>query len=178
MEKIKSTELSVLGGICQETDLLFLLETWPTLRDMPFAIWEYTDEILFEMNTLPQRDLDWLERGKLFGDGGDLTVRRDGEDFRWWFVGPKDVHPAEQFLLSTKVWTDVVGFVQVENQSLLWGELVQESDPPVWFENRVAGADLSYPVSEGKNKIRVEFTEFRYAGNTEFVWFKRLVGEE
>ena len=79
-------DLTILGGRCAETNLNGLLEEW-NISEMPFRIWEYCSEIFFEKNTIP-RNIVLLERGRIFGKGGDLTLRRNGTDFEWRFIGP------------------------------------------------------------------------------------------
>jgi len=84
--------LSVWGGRCFEDNLLEFLREWEKTAQMPYRIWEYASDIVFEENTLPD-DPVLLQRGRLFGKDGDLEVRRDGTSFAWRFIGPPKIQP-------------------------------------------------------------------------------------
>ena len=71
--------LAILGGEFDAGQLTAFLQAWD-LSAMPWRIWEETSCIKFEQNTVPGCDT-LLERGRLFGPGGDLALRRDGDRF-------------------------------------------------------------------------------------------------
>jgi hypothetical protein len=168
-------QLAIWGGQCSEADVLALLRDWPQRdEDMPFCIWEYADRIVIERETLPE-GTGWLERGRLFGPGGDLTVRRDGEHFLWHFVGRWGARPPSGSYGAQDFWTQPneagTTFHQREKCALLWGERQEGFD--LWFENRTARAELRYPL-EQTGWVRVRYQTFSRAGQTEFVWLMGL----
>ena len=176
LERVKqpvvgSEQLSILGGVCPEDQLLDFAKGWP-LEQMPYRIWEYTDRIQFERDKLPaQEDIVLLERGRLFGEGGDLDLRRDGDLFRWRFIGQAEVAPpkgceAEDF------WDahgDVTFHCYTET-ALLWGERGGDH----WHDERVAAADLRYPVDGEPERVQVKYKVYSRAGQVQFVWLTGL----
>ena len=88
------------GGQFPASRLGDFLAAW-TLdrRDMPWRLWEWISDIALahvkdpqtQVQALPAPDsLAWLERGRAFGSGGDLSIRRDGDCVYWRFIGPSD----------------------------------------------------------------------------------------
>jgi len=164
-------DLSIWGGRCAEGDLLAFLQGWENLSSMPYRIWEYVSDILFEKDALPE-DVVLLQRGRLFGEGGDLEVRRDGEGFTWQFIGLEGARPPEGYdLEENDFWQQHdIAFHQYEQTALLWGERQGEND---WFDNRVAGAELAYPGVAGK-RVQLHYKIFSRAGRVQFVWYTGL----
>ena len=163
------TDLSIWSGRCSENELRDFLQQWP-LEQMPYRIWEYASEITFEMDTLP-RNMALLERGRLFGEGGDLELRRDGAEFIWRFIGPAGVHPpigwsAENFWSTNPNAT----FYRRKETALLWGK----RDGKHWHDNRVAAARLEYPVFADWPRVQIEYWAFSRGGRVEFVWYTKL----
>src|SRR5690554_5168078 len=85
--KVGKNELAILGGYCAEEDLMGFISQWKL--KFPFRIWEYVSEICFEKGETPPNNINvtLLERGRLFGEDGDLSLRRKGNCFNWTFVG-------------------------------------------------------------------------------------------
>ena len=163
--------LSIWGGRCAEGDLLAFLDGWDLSR-MPYRIWEYVSDIRFEKDTLPN-DIVLLQRGRLFGEGGDLEVRRDGEEFAWRFIGKPKMRPPEDYdLEENDFWHrhPDAAFHQYEQKALLWGE---KRENGFWFDNRVAGAELAYPGVAGK-RVQLHYKVFSRAGRVQFVWYTGL----
>ena len=163
-------DLSIWGGRCAEGDLLAFLNGWDLSR-MPYRIWEYVSDIRFEKDTLPN-DIVLLQRGRLFGEGGDLEVQRDGEEFAWRFVGPSGVRPPAGYdNEKNNFWHrhPDLAFHQYEQKALLWGEGQGEQ----WFDNRVAGAELVYPEITGQ-RVQLHYKVFSRAGRVQFVWYTGL----
>jgi hypothetical protein len=186
-------DLAIWGGLCMEAELSVLLESkngvkekttenaesdpsepsnlWK-LTEMPFRLWGYTSWIDFQSNTLPT-EISLLERGRLFGEGGDLTIRRDCTNFRWHFVGKSGLRPpkackAEDFWVNNKEIT----FHRNDEIALLWGEC---SDPNTsWFDSRVGQAILNYPVSKAWKRVQIQYWAFSRVGRIEFVWLRGL----
>lgn len=165
--------LAILGGTCKEQDVLSFLQAW-SLSGTPYRIWEYASEIVFQENTLPL-DTGLLERGRLFGPVGDLSLRRDGGRFRWHFVGkagtevPKGPYEAQDFWQSEA--NKDARFHRNAESALLWGERKEGFN--LWFEDRVAGARLKYP-SKDTGRVRINYQTFSRAGRVEFVWLLGL----
>ncbi len=161
-------DLTILGGQCAESDVLKLIKHWD-LAKMPFRVWEYSCEIVFERDTHPT-NIALLERGLIFGVGGDLMLRRNGTGFSWRFIGPAGIQkPAEDYC-TQDYWERNQGakFHLDEKAALLWGEWNGKQ----WVENRVGAAKLNYP-SKGK-RVQLNYKAFTHAGIVEFVWFTSL----
>ena len=79
---------AIFGGYCAEKDLIGFIPQWKVT--FPFRIWEYVSEICFEKGKdIPENiNVTLLERGRLFGEYGDLSLRRTGDGFNWTFIGP------------------------------------------------------------------------------------------
>ncbi|MDA8336099.1 MAG: hypothetical protein M0Z41_14140 [Peptococcaceae bacterium] len=161
-------DLTILGGRCAERNLLYFLGQWPTLPEMPFRVWEYVSEIVFERDNSPQ-NIALLERGRLFGPGGDLAARREGTAFNWHFIGPSgakapDDHGGRDYW---QLHPDATLFRR-EETALLWGR----RENGHWADDRVGAAVLQYPF-EGY-RLQLHFTTFSCAGKAEFVWYTGL----
>ena len=163
--------LSIWGGTCSESALLDFIEGWP-LAQMPYRIWEYADRIQLEQDKLPaQEDVVLLERGRLFGKGGDLELRRDGDLFRWRFVGQAGTAPPEGYG-ARDFWAfhQDTEFHCYTETALLWGK----HDGNRWHDERVAAADLRYPVDGEPERAQVEYKVYSRAGRVQFVWLTGL----
>lgn len=162
-------ELTILGGRCAENDLRGLLQEW-NLAEMPFRVWEYCSEIVFEKGTIPQ-NIALLERGRVFGEGGDLMLRRNGIDFQWRFIGPAGITEPTTDYEPQNYWKANINvlFHKNEETSLLWGKWNGEQ----WIEDRVGAAKLNYPVT-GQSKderVQLNYKTFSRVGQVEFVWY-------
>ena len=169
---VGSDRLSIWGGACPEGALLGFLQNWPSSEQMPYRIWEYASEVHFERDTLPgSKDIALLERGRLFGEGGDLDLRRDGEMFLWRFVGKPEVRPPEGYD-ADDFWASHpdTRFHCYEETALLWGK--RKGDR--WYDDRVAAAPLEYPVGGEPERVQVEYKVYSRAGRVEFVWLTGL----
>jgi hypothetical protein len=166
--QVGKDHLTILGGICAENDLNTFLQQWDLLQ-MPYRIWEYVSEIVFEKGTLPQ-NVALLERGRLFGPGGDLELRRDGATFAWRFIGPAGVQALTEDANTRNYWTDHphVTFHQREETALLWGRWNGET----WTEDRVGAARLNYPANG--ERVQIHYRTYSRAGRVEFVWLTGL----
>lgn len=161
-------DLSIRGGRCAESDLLAFVRQWPPVQ-MPYRIWEYVSEIAFEKDSLP-RNVALLERARLFGEGGDLELRRDGTGFAWRFIGPAGMQPPAGDYGAQDYWADhpQATFHQREETALLWGK----RDGEKWADDRVGAATLKYPATG--ERVQVHYKTFSHSGRVEFVWFTRL----
>jgi len=162
------SDLAIWGGRCAESDLTTFLRQWD-VSGMLFRVWEYVSEIVFEQDSLPQ-NVALLERGRLFGPGGDLDLRRDGAAFAWRFVGPAGAQPPAGDYDAQDYWAKQpqAAFRQSEETALLWGESKDDG----WRDDRVGAAKLYYPVT-GK-RVQLHYKTFSRAGQVEFVWYTGL----
>ncbi len=169
-------DLAIWGGICAEAELTAFLSKWG-LSEMPFRIWEYASRIDFNRGMLPG-DVNLLERGRLFGEGGDLELRRDGAIFRWRFIGkPGAQSPSGHQPEPDNFWAKnkVVTFHCCDENALLWGE--RKENQSRWFDDRVGRALLDYPepaASAAWQRVRIRYWTFSRAGRIEFVWLREL----
>jgi len=165
-------DLSILGGQCPEKEVLPFLQQW-NLTGMPYRIWEYASEIQFIMETLPA-NIVLLERGRLFGTGGDLALRRNTDVFEWRFVGLAGTQVPTSDYHVQDYWGSHPNmcFHQYERTALLWGEF----NGRCWAENRVAAAHLNYPAKEKAkgNRMKLNYKVFCHAGHVQFVWYTGL----
>jgi hypothetical protein len=165
--------LALWGGTCAEDKLDHFLGNW-CLQQMPYRIWQYTDRIKFrKKEQVWISNIALLERGRLFGPGGDLDLRRDGDTFRWRFVGVPDMRPpANHDAKKSNFWEQHPGaqFHCYTETALLWGERKDER----WHDDRVAAAELNYPVLDGTQRVEVEYRVYSRAGRVEFVWLTGL----
>lgn len=169
-------KLVISGGWCSnEADIMVLLRGWPQRDEaLPYCIWEYTSDIVFEQKTLPADNGRLLERGRLFGPGGDLSLRRDGARFYWHFVGQADTQPPIGDFHAQDFWQEAdsgISFFQCEERALLWGE--RRKDFSLWFEDRAGGTRLKYPIDH-LGRVQVKYHTFSRAGRVELVWLLGL----
>ncbi len=171
-----ATRFAVWGGECSADQLPVFLKGWNLPNaNMPYCIWETMSEMRFKAQTLPA-DVAELERGRVFGPRGDLSLRRDSERFLWHFVGEKGVNPPAEFdKAENDFWQAEpdAQFLMTEDTLLLWGE--RKDQQPRWFEDRVARAKLTYPIAgTPSGRAQVRYRAFTRAGQVELVWFMRL----
>jgi hypothetical protein len=110
-----------------------------------------------------------LERGRLFGKGGDLDLRRDGDTFRWRFVGAPNVRPPEGYAAKENDFWEQhphAKFHCYVETTLLWGK--REGDR--WHDDRVAAAELDYPAPDDAERVQVKYQVYSRSGRVEFVW--------
>jgi hypothetical protein len=169
-DELKPSEWpTVVGGECSEAELVDWLNGLD-LSAMEVRIWESTDRCTIGDDGPPET-AGWLERARIFGAGGDLDVRRDGDDFRWRYVGEADYAPEEEELLPYP-GTPERPVYRRTREALLWGE--RKEGQPQWFDDRTAGADLSYPVEGAPARVQVHYWEYTQAGRTLAVWLRGL----
>jgi hypothetical protein len=166
---------TVRGGVWDsEVEVVRQLESYQNSEALPWHIWEYTDSCTLGQGWLTQ-DVQWLERARLFGEGGDLDVRRDGGRFLWRYVGEPDQTPPGGAELQPDGKSPIYSR---ERTALLWG--TRERDQKQWFDDRVSGASLTYfpdPPSlpeKVEERVQVRFREYTQAGRTLVVWLRKL----
>jgi len=177
--QVEHETLALLGGQVDESTLLDWLQQWQLGKiALPWRIWESVSDLRFERSTLPD-SLHLLERGRLFGEDGDLTVRRDGERFRWWFVGKPTVVPAS--LREDKGVSDFwqchpnTTLSKVEQSAIFWGSHrgKNKNNADYWYDDRVGWAQLTYPIAQNgapPRHLYVHYREYLQSGQVAFVW--------
>jgi len=169
-EKLTAAEWpAVVGGECTEAELASWLNGLD-LSDMDVRIWEFTDRCIIGDDAPPEM-VNRLERARLFGPGGDLDVRRDGNRFRWRYVGSID-HALTGETLPYPGTPESPVYCRRKQTALLWG--VRKEGQPQWFDDRTAGADLSYPVEGMPARVQARYVEYTQAGRTLAVWLQEL----
>lgn len=172
MEREKLTAAkwpTIVGGECAEADLISWLSKLD-LSGMDVRIWEFTDRCIIDNNGSPAA-ANRLERARLFGRDGDLDIRRDGKDFLWRYVGKVEYAPESDYELAWPGTLEEPVYCRVRT-ALLWGE--RKEGQAQWFDDRTAGADLSYPVAKSPARVQVRYVEYTQAGRTLAVWLLGL----
>ena len=177
VDQMEKDELSaeqwptVVGGKCAEADLVDWLNGLD-LSGMDVRIWEFTDRCTIGDDGPPET-AERLERARLFGGGGDFNIRRDGQDFLWRYVGKAKYAPEHEEKQKLE-WpgTEVSPVYCRERKALLWGE--RKEGQPQWFDDRTAGADLSYSVEDAPARVQMRYVEYTQAGRTLAVWLLKL----
>lgn len=180
-------ELGIWGGDFGATEAASMEETarqfveaWDLTR-MPYRIGEYVDRIVFGGTEAlpPAHEFHLLERARIFGGGGDLSLRRDCERFLWNFVGVPDARIPTGFG-GRDFWVShpQMRLCRHDEQALLWGEHLgkNEHGDEVWHDDRVARAMLIYPhaPSSARTRVEIRYTVLANAGQPAFVWWKEL----
>ncbi|MCL6559163.1 MAG: hypothetical protein K6U74_10275 [Firmicutes bacterium] len=176
---ITKDHLSVWGGNFEAEKINEFLHAWRLEeKTMPWRIWEHVHQITLDFKTIPG-DLALLERGRAFGTGGDLSLRRDGGNFYWHFVGPPGSKPPAGFG-ERDFWAEQdedYYLTLVEEEALLWGEeRVMKDGKTCWIEDRVAKNVFRYPGCKGRRRVKITFREYSRAGRVQFVWYTGLRG--
>jgi hypothetical protein len=157
------------------------LEAWNLPQaSMPWSLWQWTDDIDMDHQGAPPSDLDYLERGRIFGKQGDLELRRNGDQVLWRFIGvADDSDPLPAGVKSpdygaTNYWDEHEGryLRPYIRTALLWG--ADEEGDGRWYEDRVGRADLNYPEMEGNQVVLVRYIEYLHGSNVELVRLLRL----
>jgi hypothetical protein len=177
-ERYGRDRLTIVGGKVAADELAAFLQnwSWPTGHTR-WEYWQHASEIRLTANaSLAAADVGTLERARLFGEGGDLSLRRDGHVFHWRFVGPAgSVTPPG----AGNYWDRYPGkeFRCTEQTVLLWGQRQEiEVGEARWLEDRVRWAQLHYPgvVAGHQGRAALRFKSFTHAGQEEFVWYYAL----
>jgi hypothetical protein len=178
-DEIDSGTLTIINGEFEVQRLEPFLKAWELPREgMPWALWQWTDDIRITYEESMPEDLDYLERGRIFGKVGDLALRRDGARLYWQYIGESEGVPVE--LSADYGGTDYWDIHEegwklrpYERTALLWGEYVPELGH--WYEDRVGWARLVYPTLEDSARVQARYVEYLRGGDVELV---RLVGLE
>ncbi len=168
-------DLMIVGGTIEEAQATDWLNQWD-LGSLPWRLWEEVSALRLEKATSVPLDFTLVERGQLFGEGGDLTLRRDGSIFRWHFIGPKTAK-VQKTSDTQDFWSEHPNTVLycVEQKAILWG--LWRSELGRWHDNRVGWANLHYPAElNGKPHVYIHYDEYLDSGRVAFVWLRDLKG--
>lgn len=172
-KRIAKDDIHIRGGEIGEDKLQQFISMWNQL-EMPFVILETVREIVirknYDFSTLAANTVD---RISIFGEGGDLDIRRDADYFRWRYIGENklpekvegedfwDKNPNKKYFIE-------------EKKALLWGKY--NSDRNLWHDDRVAKAKLSYPVEGNPERVKIRYRTLSEEGVIAFVWFVAIEG--
>jgi len=160
----------IVSGKCADDALLNWLGNLD-LTELGVRIWCYTDACDIGADAAPQ-DIALLERARLFGPAGDLEIWRKDKDFRWRYVGLAAYAPQGELLPWPGTETNPV--YARECTALLWGQ--RPKDKSFWYDDRTAGAALTYPVSGAPERVQVYYREYTQAGRPFAIWLRGLEG--
>ena len=173
--RCSQADLTIVGGTIEERTAQEWLNHWD-LQSLPWRIWEEVSALRLEKGILLPQDFALVERAQLLGEGGDLTLRRDGDIFRWHFVGPKTAK-VQRTPDALDYWDQPSASTLycVEQQAILWG--VWREELGRWHDNRVGWANLQYPAElNGKSHVYIHYDEYLESGRVAFVWLRDLTG--
>ncbi len=177
---------TIQGGRVDVNGIECFLAAWDWSQlDMPWRIWEWVSDIAFDYQTgapIPApgnfRRAAWLERVRIFGESGDLELRRDGAYFLWHFVGQANIVVPTGFE-NVDYWQayPTRSLACYSRQVMLWGQEIRDAeDQPrgIWQEDRVGYAQLIYPQMKGDQRVLLHYNEYLYGDNVEAVWWLGL----
>lgn len=174
---VKKGDLTIVGGEVSEKEIAeFLVQA--TLPNMNWCTWEWDHQIILANYTGIPGEIEYLERGRVFGKGGDLSIRRDGKRFLWNFIGPAGIRWEETNYPFNDFWLEnpnVSLHKSYKKKALLWGVL----DNGVRIESRVGFNTLVYPPEVANSRrVVIEYYEYLYAGRSAFFWWYGLEGRD
>lgn len=185
-ENANRQDPTIQGGRIDAAALETFLSQWEWAQlELPWRIWEWVSDITFEHQSGPPvpanagaRRPQWLERLRLFGESGDLELRRDGESFLWRFVGLSTVNVPTSFG-NADYWLTYADrtLTEIPQHALLWGKEIQDeagSPQGQWQEDRVGYARLVYPGMQGDERVILRYREYLWGDNVEAVWWLGL----
>lgn len=174
----KNTGIVIWGGQFPEKRLGSFFTAWE-YSQMAYRIWEYADHCDFVSQQLPRaEDYFLLERGRIFGNMGDLELRRDAGEFFWHFIGNSPIVRPDGFVVKDFWQENSAAQLREEHGSaLLWGDYKENIG--FWCDDRVAHKTLKYPVlaqeaRKNGQRIQIDYTIFTDGGQVAFVWWKEL----
>lgn len=178
---VRKDQLTVCGG---EISLEDWRAAWPDLRrvgEFKYAVLACLEKIEFlkaESDSV-DRCPDGLLWARVFGPGGDFYCWRDGPGrLRWRVIGPPGLELPGGLGAGKSLWDEEpqAEFFASEESFLLWGQYGEKENAAVWFEKRVAAANLTYPV-EFKGRVKLLSRVYSRGGHVELVWYRDLVEE-
>ena len=182
----KADTLTIVGGTCPVDQVETFISGWQLReRQLGYGIWETVSQMTItdskKILTECLQQINRLERCRFFGEandgtqGGDLTLRRAGPKFRWWFIGPAGVDIPAGYDRLVNFWKEEpsVRLLRHDERALLWGKY----DDVVgrWYDDRVARAKLTYPgLDHTAERVQVNYWSFTDQGQVAFTWLRGL----
>ncbi|MGI8783257.1 MAG: type III-D CRISPR-associated protein Csx19 [Acidobacteriota bacterium] len=166
-QAVTADDVRICGGEFNADRLEGFIKAWD-FSSMRYCIWERPDRIDF-LEQLPA-ERGRLERARVFGKAGDLSLRRDGDIFRWHFIGAAIPKLPSNFQVENWKSEPEARLYRGDESALLWGRHNGEGD---WYEDRVGRAELKYPGPEAE-RLRIHYTVFSQAGQVTFVWYREV----
>jgi hypothetical protein len=177
-------ELTIVGGAIAAPALGGFLRAWSFPRDgMPYCLWETVRDWAFLRGQVPEPDA-LFERAVIFGPGddispgGDLSLRAEGDEVLWRFIGPAGAQVPPGIEPEPRSFWDqdrARRLRRCDARALLWGERKVEPDREdfLWRDDRVGWARLAYPhVAQGR--LELSYSLLFDGGQVAFVWWKEL----
>ena len=167
---------TILGGQFAVDRLGDFLAAWRgRWGTMDQRIWEHISFIEFADKP---KEPQYLQRAEIFGEGGHLSLRRDGSRWLWHYVGDPVPLPLEGFAKREECenfWTDdrQIELRRYDEQVILWGKRDREKGHTIWWEDRVAAANLDYPNQKGE-RVYLDFWRYTQDEQTVFVRYRKL----
>jgi hypothetical protein len=174
---------TIEGGRFAASALSDFLDAWELGgRDMPWRLWEWVSDLLWEHGTAalpfdstPARRRDWLERARIFGPGGDLSLRREGGEFVWHFVGAHGAQIPAAF--TNDEAGDAEGgqtdhLVAFCCATALWGNKRPLPGGGVFWQEQ----PLYYPGAGEPDRVQLAYREYLCGADTVAVWWLGLEG--
>lgn len=171
-KKIGKDDVKINGGVIKTDDISNFMNKWHDY-DFTYFISENIDAANIS-ETMPEyKDTKMFVRLRMFGEMGDLELWRLNETtICWRCLAYEDIpgglesenfwakNPNQQFWLS-------------ENQEMiLWGKY--DASRQKWHEDRVARANLRYPVTGNPERVKLVYRTLSYNGQISFVWYRKL----
>lgn len=171
-KRICKNDIQIWGGEIKEEELKEFLQKW-SLSGMPYRIVETVRDIKITQNDIMDIEPEEVERIRIFGEEGDLDIRRDSSSFKWRSVGK--IQPP-QGIRGENFWekNHDKKFFMEEKEALLWGKYAQNMK--LWHDSQVARAKLLYPVGGKPEKVKIKYKILSEKGAVSFVWLTEIRG--
>lgn len=174
-KKIKQKDVYIQGDTIRENELNSFISSWD-FSGMPFAIIETLKEMNFTKDLFAKEYIfkpEDVERTRIFGEAGDLDIRRHETVFVWRYIGRVSPPAGQQGMNFWNKNSDTDFFIG-EKQALLWG--IYHERKGAWHDDRVAKALLSYPVEEKRGRVKLHYKTLSQKGCIQFVWYTGIEG--
>jgi hypothetical protein len=180
-ERITKDKIQIWGGEIKENEWQQFINSWD-FSGMPYTIIETFKEIKFTKEFSDHANLNpkTMQRIRIFGKSGDLDLRSDFPSINWRYIGKSDLPSKIKEDKKTENYWDKnedKEFFLEEKEALLWGKYwSKHNGRNLWLDNRVARAELSYPVNGSPKRVKICYKTFSERGCISFLWFTELKG--